>query len=138
VKSLSDTKRARYLLIEIENHTSGEEKVVNSDPEKVNLEHVMPKNSNQNWNESYTGIKSDERSYYVNLLGNMALVSKDKNKRVGAKDFEEKKSELFSTQKEFKFTHSIADVKVWNKDSIDKRQKKLADAAVNVWKIEMA
>ncbi|WP_133470491.1 MULTISPECIES: DUF262 domain-containing protein [Alteromonadaceae] len=137
-KSLSDTKRARYLLIEIENHASGEEKVVNSDPEKVNLEHVMPKKINQNWNESYTGVNSDERSYYVNLLGNMALVSKEKNKRVGAKGFEEKKSELFSTQEEFKFTKSIADVCVWNKESIEDRQLKLADAAVNVWKIEMA
>ena len=98
----------------------------------------LPKNINQNWNESYTGIKSDERSYYVNLLGNMALVSKEKNKRVGAKDFEEKKSELFSTQEEFKFTKSIADVCVWNKESIESRQLELADAAVNVWKIKMA
>lgn len=137
-KSLSDTKRARYLLIEIENNVSGEEKIVNSDPEKVNLEHVMPKNINQHWNEIYTGIKSDERSYYVNLLGNMALVSKEKNKRVGSKGFKEKKSELFSTQEEFKFTKSIADVCVWNKESIESRQQVLADAAVNVWKIEMA
>lgn len=137
-KSLSDTKRARYLLIEIENHASGEEKVVNSDPEKVNLEHIMPKNINQNWNESYTGIKSDEISYYVNLLGNMALVSKEKNKRVGAKKFEEKKAELFSTHEEFIFTKSIADLCVWNKISIENRQLELADAAVNVWKIEMA
>jgi hypothetical protein len=138
VKSLSDTKRARYLLIEIENHCSNEEKIVNSDPEKVNLEHIMPKQSNQHWNEEYTGITNDSRSYYVNSLGNMALVSKDRNKKVGSKKFLDKKIELFSKQKEFYFTHSISNVEIWNKESIELRQRELADEAVKVWKIEMA
>ena len=137
-KSLSDTKRARYLLIEIENYASGEEKIVNSDPEKVNLEHIMPKQINQHWNESYTGIENDARSYYVNSLGNMALVSKNKNKKVGAKSFEEKKAELFSLQSEFKYTHSISEIQVWNKESIENRQQMLAAEAVKVWKVEMA
>lgn len=137
-KSISDTKRARYLLIEIENHASGEEKIVNSDPDKVNLEHIMPKNPNQYWNEEYTGIPSDDRLYYVKCLGNMALVSKDKNKRVGSKSFTEKSEELFSKQKEFKFTDSISGFEIWNKESIEKRQKELAEEAVVVWKVEMA
>ncbi len=137
-KSISDTKRARYLLIEIENYVSGQEKVVNSDPEKVNLEHVMPKKINQHWNEEYTGIPSDSRSYFVNSLGNMALVSSEKNRRVGAKSFDEKKKELFSQQAEFKFTYSIASLDKWTKESIEKRQEKLAETAIKVWKIEMA
>lgn len=122
-KSISDTKRARYLLIEIENHVSGEEKIVNSDPDKVNLEHIMPKSANQYWNEEYTGIPSDDRLYYVNCLGNMALVSKDKNKKVGSKSFMEKRENLFSKQKEFEFTFSISKFEVWNKESIEKRQE---------------
>lgn len=137
-KSLSDTKRARYLLIEIENHVSGQEKVVNSDPEKVNLEHVMPKKVNQHWNEECTGVPSDSRSYYINSLGNMALVSKEKNRRVGSKSFDEKKKELFSLQTEFKFTHNIASLNEWTKENIEKRQEQLATVAVSVWKIEMA
>jgi len=88
---------------------SGEEKVVNSDPEKVNLEHIMPKQSNQYWNQEQTGIESELRSIYVNRLGNMALVSKDKNKRVGSKSFEEKKHQLFSLQTEFSLTESISE-----------------------------
>ncbi|MEL0623798.1 DUF262 domain-containing HNH endonuclease family protein [Marinomonas arenicola] len=137
-KSLNDTKRARYLLIEIENSSSNQDKIVNSDPEKVNLEHIMPKQSNQHWNEKYTGISNDDRSYFVNSLGNMALVSKEKNKRVGSKGFESKKEELFSKQQDFKFTFSISKVEIWNKESIEKRQKELANEAVKVWKIEMS
>ena len=122
-KSLSDTKRARYLLIEIENHISGEEKVVNSDPEKVNLEHILPKKSNQYWTPEITGIDSESRNYYVNSLGNMALVSKDKNKRVGSKSFDEKKKQLFSIQNDFILTKSIAESNVWNKEEIEKDRK---------------
>jgi hypothetical protein len=136
-KTISDTKRARYLLIEIENMLSGEEKVVNSDPEKVNLEHIMPKQSNQYWNQEQTGIESESRSFYVNKLGNMALVSKDKNKRVGSKSFEEKKQQLFTLQTEFSLTKSISNFKRWDKDSIDQRQKLLAEHAIKTWRIEI-
>ena len=134
-KTLSDTKRARYLLIEIENRLSGEEKVVNSDPEKVNLEHVMPKNGNQFWTYEITNIDNESKSYYVNRLGNMALVSKDKNKRVGSKSFDEKKEQLFSLQTEFKLTQFILNADIWDKEAIDTRQELLADEAVKTWAI---
>lgn len=137
-KTISDSKKARYLLIELENYVSEEEKVVNSDPEKVNLEHVMPKNSNEFWTENITGISSGERSDYVNRLGNMALVSKDKNKRVGSKGFQDKVEMLFSKQTEFRLTVEIASYEVWNRESIVQRQGRLADLALEVWRVEMA
>lgn len=136
-KSISDTKRARFLLIEMENYLSGKEKVVNSDPEKVNLEHILPKQSNNNWTVDITGIEQEQRSIYVNKIGNMALVSKEKNKRVGAKSFEEKKKQLFSLQTDFVLTKNIADEVVWNRDSIDKRQDMLSDIAIKTWKIDI-
>lgn len=136
-KTISDTKRARYLLIEIENKLSGEEKIVNSDPEKVNLEHIMPKQSNQYWNEEQTGIDIDSRAFFVNRLGNMALVSKDKNKRVGSKSFEEKKKSLFSLQTDFALTKSIAEYTKWDKDAIEQRQAMLAQHAINTWRVDI-
>jgi uncharacterized protein with ParB-like and HNH nuclease domain len=136
-KTISDTKRARYLLIEMENMLSGNEKVVNSDPEKVNLEHIMPKQSNQYWNQEETNIENDLRPFYVNKLGNMALVSKDRNKRVGSKSFEEKKQQLFSLQTEFFLTKSISAYDKWNKKSIDHRQELLAEHAVKTWRIDI-
>jgi len=137
-KSLTDSKRARYLLIEIENHLSGEGKVVNTDPEKINLEHIMPKKANVHWTEEVTGIKPESYGLYVNYIGNMALASKENNKRVGAKSFTEKKDLLFSIQNDFQLTKSVADFDNWNKSSIEKRQEILAEHAVKVWKVEMA
>jgi uncharacterized protein with ParB-like and HNH nuclease domain len=137
-KSLTDSKRARYLLIEIENYLSGEDKVVNTDPEKVNLEHIMPKKMNAHWTEEVTDIQPESYKLYVNYIGNMALASKENNRRVGSKCFDDKKALLFSIQNDFKLTKSVADFEHWNKSSIEQRQETLADYAIKVWKVEMA
>jgi len=134
VKSVTDTKRARYVLAEIENSISQTEKIVNSDPDEVNLEHVLPKNINQHWNASDTGVEADEHRDFVNRLGNLALVPKAKNKKVGSKSFKDKKDELFSQCPEFATTLIICNFDKWNRSAIEKRQEYLAGLAVNTWK----
>lgn len=138
VKSLTDTKRARYLLIEIENYLSGNEKVVNADPDKVNLEHILPKKINEHWTEETTGIAIEDHKSYVNLLGNMALVEKSSNRRAGSKSFSDKKALLFNDNSCFKLTSEIGKCEVWDRVSIEERQKVLAKHATKVWNIEMA
>lgn len=134
VKSISDSKKARYILAEIENYASGSEKIVNSDPDEVNLEHVMPKKPNQNWGKDITNIDSEEYSYFVNRIGNLALVPKSMNKTSGAKSFNDKKLMLFSKCNEFRTTLSIANYVKWDKEKIEARQEFLADLAVKVWR----
>ena len=133
-KSLSNTKRARYLLMEIENYLSGSAKTVSSDTDVVNIEHVMPKQENQNWNENVTGIPPGERSNYVNYLGNMALVLNNENRKNGSKSFQDKKRLCFSKHNTFQHTSSIANVAVWDKEAILNRSKALAKDAVKIWK----
>ncbi len=132
VKSITDSKRARYILAEIENFESNSEKIVNSDPESVNLEHILPKNINQNWNPKLTGIPAEEHKNYVNKIGNLALTSKLANKKSGAKNFDEKKTHLFKTS-EFTTTSDICLYEKWNKSNIEKRQDYLAKIAVSTW-----
>lgn len=134
VKTVTDSKRARYLLAEIENSQSASEKIVNSDPDYVNLEHILPKNINQHWNPLETQVSSDEHRFYVNRLGNLALVPKEKNKKGGAKSFVEKKFEIFSKCKEFSTTFKIIDYDAWNRSAIESRQAMLAGLAVQAWK----
>jgi uncharacterized protein with ParB-like and HNH nuclease domain len=133
VKSVTDTKRARYILAEIENSTSSSEKIVNSDPDEVNLEHILPKNINQHWNPDNTGVLQDEHRDFVNRLGNLALVPKSKNKKVGSKSFIEKKDELFSQCTEFSTTIKICSYEDWNRGAIEDRQSYLAALAVKAW-----
>lgn len=133
VKSVTDTKRARYILAEIENSTSPSEKIVNSDPDEVNLEHILPRNVNQHWKAVDTGVEPDEHREFVNRLGNLALVPKSKNKKVGSKSFEEKKSELFSQCGEFSTTVNVCSYDRWDRTAIESRQTYLSQLAVKAW-----
>lgn len=135
-KSITESKRARYILSEIENSQSSTEKVVNSDPEYVNLEHVMPKNTNQHWTESITGIPDDERKDYVNRIGNLVLMPKSANKLAGSKDFKSKQ-QIFASIKEFSTTKDLGNYTKWNKKAIETRQVKLAEQAVKAWKLDL-
>lgn len=134
VKTVTDSKRARYILAEIENNQSASEKIVNSDPDYVNLEHILPKNINQHWSPSKTLVSPDEHRFYVNRLGNLALVSKDKNKKGGSKSFKEKKIDIFSKSPEFLTTISIVEYDTWDRSTIENRQSALAKLAVETWK----
>lgn len=134
LKSTSDSRKARYILAEIENSLSDSEKIVNSDPELVNLEHILPKNPNQGWSPDITSISPDEHKQFANRLGNLALVPKEKNKRVGSKEFVIKKKELFSQCDQFVTTKEICEYEVWDRQAIEKRQSVLAGYAVNTWR----
>lgn len=134
LKSTSDSRKARYILAEIENHLSDSEKIVNSDPELVNLEHILPKNSNQNWPTEKTSIPAEEYRQFVNRLGNLALVPKEKNKKVGAKNFLTKKKELFSQCEQFLTTKEICQYECWDRETIEARQSILAEYAVKTWR----
>lgn len=134
IKIVTDSKRARYILAEIENNQSASEKIVNSDPDYVNLEHILPKNINQYWTPSKTLVSPDEHRFYVNRLGNLALVPKDKNKKAGSKSFDEKKTEIFSKCQEFSTTFEVMKFDVWDRSAIEARQAQLAGLAVHAWR----
>jgi len=133
-KSISDSRRARYILAEIENKLSSNEKIVNSDPDEVNLEHILPKNINQYWRPDDTNVTQDEHRHFVNRIGNLALTPKDKNKKLGSKSFDEKKSELFGQCELFETTKEICEYKIWDREAIESRQARLADYAVTTWR----
>lgn len=136
-KSISDSRRARYVLAEIENRISGSEKVVNSDPDEVNLEHVLPKNTNQYWSPAATNVLSDEHLVFVNRIGNLALVPKSMNKKSGNKEFSEKKEIIFSKCQAYTTTFMICEHAHWGRSAIEQRQVQLAEFAVATWKYEL-
>lgn len=131
-----DARRVRYLLAEIEANISNYTKVPESDPEKVNLEHILPKNSNQHWTSAVTGIAADDYAAYANRLGNLALVRKSTNKAAGSKSFDEKKAELLNGS-EFVTTKHAAESSTWGAAAIQSRQEYLAGYAVKAWTYPM-
>lgn len=123
---------ARYFLIALEKAKQGgaePEFVPNSNEEQVNLEHVLPKRASAaDWG---THFSADERREYVHRLGNLALLQKGPNGKIGNKPFSAKKPILSASG--FELTKQIGTQADWTKVTIASRQATLADMAVAVW-----
>jgi hypothetical protein len=123
---------ARYYLIALEGGKKGEkepELVPNADENQVNLEHVLPKNaSDSDWGGTFT---LDERKDWVFRVGNLALLQKGPNGRIGNKPFTVKRPILAASSLEL--TKEIGAQATWSPATIQTRQNALSQLAITVW-----
>lgn len=122
---------ARYLLIALERVKLGKpepELVPNEDENLVNLEHILPRNPKSG---EWTQFTKDEQKSYLQRLGNLALLSKGPNDKIGNKPFSVKKPVL--TASELQLTQDAGNQEDWTPDAIIKRQERLAELALKVW-----
>ncbi len=103
---------------------------VNVSPQVVNLEHVLPQKpkSGSKWMADFTAEQIEK---YVYSLGNLALVETEINSRIGNDEFAAKREKLKLSK--IKTTREIGRITKWTPTEIEKRQKKLARAAVKIW-----
>ena len=95
----------------------------------MNLEHILPKRATAaDWGGQFN---SDERRDYVHRLGNMVLLQKGPNSRIGNKPFSVKKPIL--EQSAFALTAEVGAEDDWTKTTIRDRQMTLAQLAGKVW-----
>ena len=123
---------ARYILRTLELTERGDDQpelVVNSDTDKVNLEHILPKSANDG---DWSSFGKDERASFVFRLGNMVLLQKGPNDRIGNKSWVVKQPVLAVSQLEL--TKKASKSKDWGKAEIIERQAYLATLAVKAWK----
>lgn len=120
----------KYIFSKIENEKNG--KGEKTDWSSVNIEHILPQNPTE-WGKN----KKDVREY-VDLLGNLTLVSKKINGSIGNKPLKEKikefeKTKLVINEELIKQWKSM-DYK-WTEEEIRERQRRLAEYAYDVvWK----
>jgi hypothetical protein len=123
---------ARYYLLALENVKMGQkepELVPNDNEDKVNLEHVLPKGAAEgDWGKSFT---SEERKDWVYRLGNLALLQKGPNGRIGNKPFTAKKPILAASA--LSLTKDVGAKMDWTPTEIRVRQAELAKLAVLAW-----
>jgi Protein of unknown function (DUF1524) len=121
---------ARYYLTALEHEAASikePELVPNEDEEQVNLEHVLPKSASTGWAK----FTDDDRKAYTNRMGNMVLLQKSKNNRIGNKSFSAKKPILSASA--LKLTKQAGSESEWTPAAIEQRQAKLAKLAVKTW-----
>ena len=80
---ITRSRLSRYYLDVLERTKNGDsepELIPNYDEEQVNLEHILPQNPQDN---TWTNFDEDEIKIWPHRLGNMALLKKSENQRIG-------------------------------------------------------
>lgn len=128
---VTKSRLARYYLVALEKTEKGEpepELVPNEDENQVNLEHILPKKPTlADWPE----FPPDDQAVWVHRLGNMALLQKGPNDRIGNKPWSIKKPILQASS--LILTSKAGAETAWTKETINDRQDELAALAVVTW-----
>ena len=125
---------ARYSLAQINDHLESDpERQVAEKSGRVTLEHILPKNPGEAWGP--VSDKEEEIAEFVDLIGNLTLLEKRKNRGLGNAGFKEKKEKGYAMSG-LAINKGLRDESTWTTDSILARSQSLAKVAVNVWRAE--
>jgi hypothetical protein len=122
---------ARYLLLALEHKKCGQEEpelVPNSDEDEVNLEHILPRNPNK---ADWPSFDPDDFPTWIYRIGNLALLSKGPNDKIGNAGWAVKKPILGASKLEL--TKAAAANNDWTAKEISERQLELAKLAPATW-----
>ena len=127
VYSSRNNQIAKYILGKIEKFESG----ASVDVTSSTLEHILPDNPNEDWN--WNDVKIQQFHY---RLGNMTLLEAGKNRDLGNASFSEKKAIYKKSTVPMTLEIGNSDLEEWTESCIDNRQKKMANEAKGIWKIQ--
>lgn len=129
IAQVKRNKTARYYLRALERGYAGNpepELVPNPDEAQINLEHVLPRNAKPGEWPTFDDI--DTWAYQI---GNMVLLQKTKNSKIGNRPFASKRETLLESN--FALTKEVGGLKEWTPRAVAERQRRLAELAVTVW-----
>lgn len=105
--------------------------------EVVSIEHVMPQQpaSGSEWKNWVPEV--EEHQYWVHRLGNLTLLSRNKNSAASNYEFEKKKSAYFTKQGvcAFAMTTQVLQAPAWTVEVMKKRQQHLMDLLEKLWRL---
>ena len=99
----------------------------------ITAEHVLPKSTNyKEW-----GFKIDDHNVYAHRLGNFALCPPDDILSTLEYNANFKAKQAFYAKSTYDITKKLKDVKKWDVNAIEERQKELAKDAAKVWNFKI-
>lgn len=135
IATVSKAYIARYYLRKLEQaYRSTLELAPTENPEKVNLEHILPVNPT-NLQEDWPTFDENLHKTYYHRIGNLTLLDKKMNSDIGNGPFEGKK-EIYK-ESELQITKKITEYDNWTSSEIKNRQKEFAKKAVEIWNLRI-
>lgn len=128
---VSKAALARYILRELEHTASphkGEEEWVNSDPDQITLEHILPQTLPATGWETFD---ADTHAESKARLGNLCLLRRSENTGMKNDSFATKKP--FFEKSSLTTTASLGQYQSWSPRELEDRQKKMAALALRAW-----
>ena len=135
-KSIRITALARHILCEINNNLTQKQdsKQYSAASNDIDLEHILPKKYKDHWQQDAPNFPGGPHKY-IHRLGNMTLISPDKNRRLGNADFATKQ-EMYQSDC-LEITKRLLDEPQWSAEAINRRQNWLAGEAVKIWRFPL-
>jgi hypothetical protein len=131
-KVIRSNAQARYILAKINDHLSPNPSLrTQVDPFATDLEHILPKRHNSDWEGSRRDFPGGIDKF-VYRLGNMTLISAKLNRELGNADFETKKK-VFARDC-LDITQKVLSSERWTGEEIKNRQNWLASLACKIWR----
>ncbi|WP_368742562.1 DUF262 domain-containing protein [Enterococcus casseliflavus] len=114
------------------------------DKENLNLEHIYPKNGrNKYWRERFGDLTDKEKELYKNSIGNLIIISSEKNDGLGNKDYPTKidggtiNNPLGYKYGSYAEQYLVNNYSEWTTRSIERRGKELLDFIKNNWNLHI-
>ena len=121
---------ARFYLRVIESYIRDDREFrVSQHHDDVNLEHVLPRHPDGNWED----FSEEDVANVHKKLGNLTIMDSNLNVAAANAPFEDKK--IVYGQSGIQITRALADLPDWSIQTIENRQNELAQTAVRVWRL---
>jgi uncharacterized protein with ParB-like and HNH nuclease domain len=133
-KDIKNTKLAKYILVSLNDYLlmKGVEKEKATSISRVNLEHIIPKRPDKDW-EKFLKENNIELEKWVHKLGNMTILLKEYNRKIANKFFTKKK-EMY-VKSTLPINQELKVYEQFGPNEIIKRQEKMVEIAKEIWKI---
>jgi hypothetical protein len=121
-----------YVLLRLDEHLSdGKAKYEHN---VISVEHVLPQTLSGTWREHFS---EDEHQKYLHKLGNLVLLSRNKNSSAGNYGFQEKKDRYFTRNgtSSFALTTQVIGEAEWTPEVVERRQKVLLRHLLDIWEL---
>ena len=122
---------AKYILARLEEDASG--RACDPDTDPGTIEHVLPENPIDEWEETFDHAHWDT---WVYRLGNLTLLESTANRRVGNAAYLDKVSAYGESN--YAISQGIPRMapEVWTPEHLEARQSRLAARAVHLWRVD--